>query len=264
MSRIDDKFNELRKIGKKALITFITSGYPDLDFTADIVKEMERQGADIIELGIPYSDPIAEGPAIQKANVRALINGVRINHAMKAVSRIRKDVNVPLVYLLYYNCILQYGADRFFQDCVTSGIDGVIIPDLPYEERSEIDSIASAYPVDIISMVSPTSRERIEQIAANARGFLYCVSSLGVTGMRSEFNTDFREFFSYIDKASTIPKALGFGISTPEQIRQMKGYCDGLIVGSAIVRLAEESSTRDEAITNIGSFVRLLRKAMDE
>jgi len=264
MSRIEQKFKELRERNRKALITFITAGDPTLEATIDIVKEMERKGADIIELGIPYSDPIAEGPVIQLANSRALKKGIKIKDIMDMVVKLRKEVKVPLLYLLYFNCILQYGPERFFADCAASGIDGVIIPDLPYEERSEIDDVAEKYLVDIITLVSPTSRNRIERIAKDAKGFLYCVSSLGVTGMRKEFSTDFDEFFSYINKVARIPKAIGFGISTPEHIRRLKKYGDGLIVGSAIVKRIEESSNPEEAVAEVGKFVQTLRCAMDE
>ncbi|MCX7711540.1 MAG: tryptophan synthase subunit alpha, partial [Clostridia bacterium] len=176
----------------------------------------------------------------------------------------RGVVSVPLVYLLYYNCILQYGTEKFFTDCAESGIDGLIIPDLPYEERDEIEEVASRYPVDLITLVAPTSKDRIEQVVKNARGFLYCVSSLGVTGVRSNFDTNFEEFFSDINKYAPIPTAIGFGISTPDHVRQLKHYSDGLIVGSAIVRQVERSANKDEAVLNVGSFVRSLREAMDE
>lgn len=263
MSRIADKFNQLGKVNKKALITFITAGDPDLGTTKALVKEMAAKGADIIELGIPYSDPIAEGPAIQAANSRAMVHGIRIKDVMKAVREMREEVDVPILYLLYYNCILQYGAAAFLGDCVAAGVDGLIIPDLPFEEKEELEEIASKYPVDLITMVAPTSRDRIEKIARNAKGFLYCVSSLGVTGVRSSFETDFEEFFSHIDRFTQIPKAIGFGISTPEHIRRLKGYCEGLIVGSAIVRQVEQSPTPGEAVKNVGEFVRTLREAMD-
>lgn len=264
MGRIEDKFRELKEVNKKALITFITAGDPDFETTIEIVKEMELKGADIIELGIPYSDPIAEGPVIQRANTRALLNGFKIKDIMNVVNEIRKEVKVPILYLLYYNCILQYGIERFFEDCVNYGVDGLIIPDLPFEERNEIDEISSGYPVDVITLVSPTSDDRIEKVAKNAKGFLYCVSSLGVTGMRSEFSTDFEEFFSKINKVTVIPKALGFGISTPEHIKSLKKYCDGLIVGSAIVKQVEKSANKDKAVKNVGEFVQSLREAMDE
>jgi tryptophan synthase alpha chain len=263
MGRIEEKFRELKQLNKKALITFVTAGDPDIEATIRIVKEMELRGADVIELGIPYSDPIAEGPVIQRANSRALQNGLKIKDIMGTVARIRKDVKVPILFLLYYNCILQYGIERFFEECVKSGVDGLIIPDLPFEERSELDVVTTGYPIDVITLVSPTSKDRIEKVAKDARGFLYCVSSVGVTGMRSEFDTDFEDFFSKINKATDIPKALGFGISTPEHIKTLKKYCDGLIVGSAIVKQVEISRNSDEAVKNVGEYIRDLRKAMD-
>lgn len=264
MNRIEQKFNELKSINKKALITFVTAGDPALSTTVELVAEMEKQGADIIELGIPYSDPIAEGPVIQQANARALKNNIKIKDIMSTVVEIRKTVKVPLLYLLYFNCILQYGIERFFRDCAESEIDGVIIPDLPFEERDEIEETAEKYSVDIITLVSPTSGERVGRIARNARGFLYCVSSLGVTGMRKEFDTDFEEFFASINSAAAIPRAIGFGISTPGHIRQLKDYADGLIVGSAIVKQVEAGETAEAAVRNVGSFVQSLRTALDE
>lgn len=263
MSRISGKFNELRELNKKALITFVTAGDPDLEGTKRIVEAMEQNGADLIELGIPYSDPIAEGPVIQAANVRALKNNIRIKDIMNAVKEMRKTVKVPLLFLLYYNCIFKYGAQRFFSDCADSGLDGVIIPDLPFEEKDEIDAVALKYDIDMISMVSPVSRERIEMISKNARGFLYCVSSLGVTGERNNFSTDFEEFFSIINRYTSIPKAIGFGISTPEHVKGLKAYSDGLIVGSAMVRQIERSSNIEGAVGNITEYVKVLRAALD-
>lgn len=263
MGRIEDKFMELGQLGKKALITFVTAGDPDLAATVKIVIEMERKGADIIELGIPYSDPIAEGPVIQAANARALKHAIKINDIMQSVKEMRKTVKVPLLYLLYCNCILQYGIDRFFADCAASGLDGVIIPDLPFEERDELGATADKYGVVMITLVAPTSADRVEKLARNAKGFLYCVSSLGVTGVRSTFNTDFDEFFSLINKAASIPKALGFGISTSEHVRQLKGYCDGLIVGSAMVKRIETAKSEEEAVEAVGRYTAELRAAMD-
>lgn len=263
MNRIDEKFIELDKAGKKALITFVTAGDPDIQTTKAIVREMEAKGADIVELGVPFSDPVAEGPVIQAANVRALSNGLRIGDIMAAVKDLRKDVKIPLLYLLYFNSILQYGIARFFENCKASGIDGVIIPDLPFEERSEIEEFADANEVIVITLVSPASGDRIETIAGNARGFLYCVSSLGVTGVRKDFNTDFDEFFTCINRAADIPKALGFGISSAEQVISLKNYCEALIVGSAIVKIIGNSSLPAEAVENVGIFVKQLREALD-
>jgi tryptophan synthase alpha chain len=263
MGRIEDKFSELRKTGRKALITFITAGDPDIATTVRLVRKMEEKGADIIELGIPYSDPIAEGPVIQAANERALSRGLKIKDVMAAVEEMRETVKAPLLYLLYYNSILKYGPDRFFRECSEVGIDGLIIPDLPFEEKGELEGCSLKYGIVLITLVSPVSNERIERIARNAQGFLYCVSSLGVTGVRQNFDTDFNEFFSMINRATDIPKALGFGISTPEHILALKGYCDGLIVGSAMVRKVEAAKTPDEAVENVGRYTAELRKAMD-
>lgn len=264
MSRIEHKFNELKEAGKKALIPFITAGDPTLETTKALVIEMQNKGADIIELGIPYSDPIAEGPVIQKANERALKNKIKIKDVMNAVRELRETVTVPLVFLLYFNCILQYGMDKFLKDCKEAGIDGLIIPDLPFEERDELDEAVKGYPIDIITLVAPTSKGRIEKAVKNAKGFLYCVSSLGVTGVRNTFETDFEEFFSYINKHTQIPKAIGFGISTQEHVRQLKGYCDGLIVGSAMVKKVAESKDLADAVRNVGEYVKALREALDE
>lgn len=263
MSRIQSAFIKRKENGKKALITFITAGDPDLETTKQLVLEMEKQGADIVELGIPYSDPIAEGPVIQRANERALKNPIKLRNIFDLVSSLRNDTQIPIVFLLYFNCILQFSPERFFTECRLSGIDGVIIPDLPFEEREEIKNIAELAGVDIISLVSPTSKERVARIAGDARGFLYCVSSLGVTGMRSSFNTNFDEFFSLINANAKVPTALGFGISTPEQIAQLRGYSDGLIVGSAIVKKVEESGCREGAVKKVGEFVESLRTALD-
>jgi tryptophan synthase alpha chain len=264
MNRIGEKFKELKDKNKKALITFVTAGDSTLEDTKKLVKEMERQGADLIELGIPYSDPIADGPVIQRASDRALKNKVKITDIMQTVKEIRLDVKVPLLYMLYFNCIYQYGVERFFDDCRKSGIDGVIIPDLPFEETDEIADIGEKYSIDIISFLTPTSKERIEKIGKKAKGFLYCVSSLGITGSRNSFDTDFEQFFSNVNTYVNIPTAIGFGISTTEHIRKLKKYADGLIVGSAIVKLIENSSNIQEAVTVVGSFVSTLRKAMDE
>lgn len=263
MNRIKQTFDALKRENRKALITFITAGDPTIETTKKLVIEMEKRGANIIELGIPYSDPIAEGPVIQAANSRALKNNLRLKDIMAAAAEIRKEVSVPLIYLLYFNSILQYGIEKFLRDCVNSGVDGLIIPDLPYEEKNEIADSASKYNIDIISMVSPTSKDRIEKIAKDAKGFLYCVSSLGVTGVRNNFDTDFAEFFGHIDRYANVPKAVGFGISTGEQIRNLRRFCDGIIIGSAIVKKVEESSCEEDAVEKVGEYVQAMRNALD-
>lgn len=264
MSRIENKFKELKTNNKKALITFVTAGDPNLETTKKIVIGMEKAGADIVEIGIPYSDPIAEGPVIQAANKRALKNNIKIKDIMDTVSEIRKTVKVPLVYLLYFNCIINYGKEKFFDDCKKVGIDGLIIPDLPFEEQWEVYDESIKYGIDIISLVSPTSNNRIEKIVKNARGFLYCVSSLGVTGVRNEFDTDFENFFSQINKFAKVPTALGFGIATTDDVKKLKKYCDGLIIGSAIVKIIEQSLDDDTAVKDVCKYIKDIKDAIDE
>ncbi len=262
--RIGAAFARRRKEGRKALITFVTAGDPDLATTERLVQTMIAEGADLVELGIPYSDPIAEGPVIQAANERALKQGIRMGNVFALAGRVRATTETPLVLLLYVNVILQYGPDRFFSDCRTSGLDGVIVPDLPYEERSEIDADARRHGIALIRMVSPVSEDRIRMVANGAEGFLYCVSSLGVTGVRSQFDTDFDTFFKTIDAARNIPSALGFGISDGEQVRAVKRFADGVIVGSAMVRMIAEAKDEEEAVARAAAFTRELRTALDD
>ena len=221
MNRIDSMFAELKKQNKKALITFITAGDPDFDTTEQLILEMERQGANLIELGVPFSDPIAEGPIIQEASLRSLQGGTTLEGIFELVKKLRTKTEIPLVFMMYINTIYRFGVERFFSLCQETGIDAVIVPDLPFEEH----------------LVAPTSKDRIAAIAANSKGFLYCVSSTGVTGVRNTFQTDFDSFFDTIKQHASIPYCVGFGISSPEQVKQMKTYCDGVIVGSAIVKM---------------------------
>ncbi len=262
-NRIAKAFEKRRKQGQKALITFVTAGDPDMSTTEKLVHAMISEGADLVELGIPYSDPIAEGPVIQAANERALKNGIRMKDIFELSARLRKSTEVPLVLLLYVNVIVQYGADRFFKDCQSSGLDGVIVPDLPYEERAEIEADALRYAIALIRMVSPVSEERIKTIVKDACGFLYCVSSLGVTGTRSSFTTDFDYFFKTIDAHCQVPTALGFGISTGEQVKEVKKYADAVIVGSAMVNRIAGAKDADAAVNNVSLFTRELREALD-
>ena len=258
MNRIEKKFQELN--GEKALIPFITAGDPDLDTTKKLVLEMEKNGADLIELGVPFSDPIAEGPTIQKASLRALKGGVTLVKIFDLVRELRKETDMPLLLMMYVNTIYRFGTQRFFDLCVETGIDGVIVPDLPFEEKDELNSFAKAADVRLISLVAPTSHQRIADIASSAEGFLYCVSSTGVTGTRSEFRTDFDEFFGEIKKSVKIPYCVGFGISSPEQAKKMSSYCDGAIVGSAIVKLVEQYGK--DSVAPIGEFVKSLKDAI--
>ena len=217
----------------KAFIAFITCGDPDLETTAAAVRAAVENGADLIELGIPFSDPTAEGPVIQGANLRALSGGITTDKVFDFVREIRRDVIVPMVFMTYANVVFSYGSERFISTCKEIGIDGLILPDIPFEEKDEFQPICKKYGVDLISLIAPTSQNRIAMIAKEAEGFLYIVSSLGVTGTRSEIETDLGEMVKLVRENANIPCAIGFGISTPEQAKQMADIADGAIVGSA-------------------------------
>lgn len=259
MNRIDEKFASLN--GKKALITFVTAGDPDLETTEKLVLSMIDSGADIVELGVPFSDPVAEGPVIQTASERSLAGGTTLVKIFALVKSLREKTNAPLLLMMYLNTIYGFGTEKFFQLCVENGIDGVIVPDMPYEERDEIQPTAKKYGIHSISLVAPTSKERIAMIANDASGFLYCVSSTGVTGTRNNFSTNFEEFFATIKQNSKIPCAVGFGISNPEQAKEMSGYCDGVIVGSAIVKIIEQE--KQNSIPKVSAFVKSLKEALE-
>jgi tryptophan synthase alpha chain len=260
MNRIDRKFAELKNRGEKALIPFITAGDPDLETTERLVTAMFASGADLMEIGVPFSDPVAEGPVIQKASKRALDAGTTLRNIFEMVSRLRRQTDEPILLMLYLNSIFRFGKQRFFHLCAENGVDGVIVPDMPYEERDEIQAEADENGIISISMVAPTSHDRIAMIASAAKGFLYCVSSTGVTGMRSNFNTDFTAFFGTVKKYAQIPCAVGFGISNPEQAQYMASYCDGAIVGSAIVDLVECDGRN--AVPAVSEFVRRMKEAV--
>ncbi len=259
-NRIDTMFEALRENNKKALITFLTFGDPDIETSKKLVLAMENSGADLIELGIPFSDPMAEGPVIQAANVRALKHEIDLDIIFKAVSELREETQVPFVFLMYFNSVLSYGTEEFFAQCKKSGVDGVIIPDLPFEESGEIYDLTQKYGVWQISMIAPTSsEERSKAICERAKGFLYCVSSMGVTGMRDGFSTNFDEMFAMLNKYSDIPKCIGFGISKPEHIADLKKYCDGLIVGSAIVKTIAAGETAADKISAVSGLTSALK-----
>ena len=236
-NKIDARLEQCKAEGRKALITFITAGDGGYDCTEKAVLEMAKNGADLIELGVPFSDPIAEGPVIQAANIRALSGGVTTDKIFAMVEKIRKNTQIPMVFMTYANVVFSYGTERFIKKASELGMDGLILPDVPYEEKEEFDSVCKKYDMDLISLIAPTSHERISMIAKEASGFVYCVSSLGVTGTRSEITTDIGAMVKLVKKAKDIPCAVGFGISTPEQAKKMAGLSDGAIVGSAIVKL---------------------------
>ena len=244
----------------KAFIPFVTCGDPDLETTANIVRAMAEAGADLIELGIPFSDPTAEGPVIQAANVRALSAGTTTDRIFDLVQDLRKDVTIPMVFMTYANVVFSYGAEKFISTCQEIGIDGLILPDIPYEEKDEFDPICKRYGVDLISMVAPTSEDRIAMVAREAAGFIYVVSSLGVTGVRSEITTDIGAMVELIRANSSCPCAVGFGISTPEQAKKMAGLADGAIVGSAIVKLIAQYGR--EAVPYVADYVKQMKEAV--
>lgn len=260
-NRIDAMLAQCKADGRKALITFITSGDGGYDCTEKAVMEMVEAGADLIELGVPFSDPIAEGPVIQCASERSLQSGTTLVGIFEMVRRLREKTQIPLLLMMYLNTIYRFGTERFFGLCKECGIDGVIVPDIPYEEKDEIQGSADQYGIHNISLVTPASEDRIQMIASEATGFLYCVSSNGVTGVRSEYQTDFSAFFDKIKKYAKVPCAVGFGISGPEAAKNMAQYCDGIIVGSAIVRIVAEYGA--EAPKKIGEFVKSLREALN-
>ena len=237
----------------KAFIPFVTCGDPDLETTAALVRTMAEAGADLIELGIPFSDPTAEGPVIQGASMRALAGGVTTDKIFDMVRDLRRDITVPMVFMTYANVVFTYGTERFVSVCRDIGMDGLILPDLPFEEKDEFAPVCRAYGIDIISLVAPTSADRIAMIAREAEGFLYVVSSLGVTGTRSEITTDLASIIRVVRENTSIPCAIGFGISTPEQARKMAALSDGVIVGSAIVRLVEQYGR--EAVPYVREYV---------
>ncbi len=255
MSKIKTAFSN-----GKAFIAFITCGDPDLETTARVVRSAVANGADLIELGIPFSDPTAEGPVIQGANIRALKGGVTTDRIFDLVRELRQDVKIPMVFMTYANVVFSYGADAFLSQCREFGIDGLILPDLPYEEKGEFLPVCRKYSVDLISLIAPTSNQRIAMIAKEAEGFLYIVSSLGVTGMRSEICTDIPAIVSLVRENTTIPCAVGFGISTPEQAAHMAECSDGAIVGSAIVKLVEQYGK--EAAGPVGAYVKSMKDAL--
>ena len=244
----------------KAFIPFLTCGDPDLETTAAAVRAAVANGADLIELGIPFSDPTAEGPVIQGANLRALTAGTTTDKVFDLVRDLRKDVTIPLVFMTYANVVFSYGAEKFIATCQEIGIDGLILPDLPYEEKDEFLPLCRQYGVDLISMIAPTSEQRIAMIAKEAEGFLYLVSSLGVTGTRSEIKTDLASIVKLVRENTDLPCAIGFGISTPEQARAMATLSDGAIVGSAIVKIVAQYGT--DAPEEVGKYIKMMKDAL--
>ena len=255
MSKIKNAFTN-----GKAFIAFITCGDPDLETTKEAVIAAVNGGADLIELGIPFSDPTAEGPVIQGANLRALSGGVTTDKIFDFVVDLRKSVSVPMVFMTYANVVFSYGSEEFIKRCNEIGMDGLILPDLPFEEKDEFEEICNKYDVDLVSLIAPTSEKRISMIAKEAKGFIYVVSSLGVTGTRSSITTDLDSIVKLIRESSDVPCAIGFGISTPEQASKYSKVADGVIVGSAIIKLLEKHGKN--APKYVEEYVHSMKEAM--
>ena len=246
----------------KAFIPFITCGDPDLETTGKAIRAAVSAGADLIELGIPFSDPTAEGPVIQGANIRALAGGITTDKIFEFVADIRKEVKIPFVFMTYANVVFSYDTERFMARCCETGVDGIILPDVPFEEKDEFTDIARQYGIDMISLIAPTSEDRIAMIAKEAQGFIYIVSSLGVTGVRSEITTNIGDIVRVVRENTNVPCAVGFGISKPEQAKKMAGLSDGAIVGSAIVRLLEQYGK--DAPEHIYEYIKSMKDAVRE
>lgn len=267
MNLIDKRFAELKERGETAMIPFLTIGDPSIEASLELILEMERAGADLIELGVPYSDPLADGPVIQRSSERALLRKITIFDVIDVAREARsRGSKLPFILFTYYNPVLQIGLERIFKKMQENEISGIIIPDLPLEEDSETRAIAETYGVHLIPLVAPTSNERVKRIAAGARGFVYCVSSLGVTGERAEFFGGIEEFLSTVREAANVPIVVGFGISNREQVQRFEKLCDGVVVGSAIVRSIEsvlhhfkEDTAHPEGLKQIGGFVGQLK-----
>jgi len=255
LSNIQNAFNN-----GKAFIGFITGGDPNIEKTKEFILEMIKAGADLIEIGIPFSDPIAEGPVIQEANNRALAAGTTVEKLFNLIADLRKETSIPLVFLTYINPVFHYGYDAFFKRCRDTGLDGIIIPDLPFEEQPPVREAANKYDIDIISLIAPTSESRIKEIAKTASGFIYLVSSMGVTGIRGEITTNLADITAAIKSVTPVPVAIGFGIHTTEQAAQMSRIADGVIVGSAIVKIIAEHRT--QAAPYIYRYVKKMKEAI--
>lgn len=255
MNKISEAFDK-----KKAFIPFIAAGDPSLEVTEQLLYAMEEAGADLIEIGIPFSDPTAEGVVIQAANERALKAGCTTDRLFDMLEKTVGKIHVPMVFLTYVNPIYTYGKEKFMKRCVQCGISGLIVPDMPYEEKGELKPVCEAYGIQIISLIAPTSQERISMIAKEAEGYIYCVSSLGVTGVRSEIKTDIKAMVDLVRQATDTPCAVGFGISTPKQAEEMAAVSDGAIVGSAIVKIIEKYGA--DSIPYVAEYVRKMKNAV--
>lgn len=264
-NRIDKTFDALKETKEKALVSYITAGDPDLNTTKEIVLQMEQAGVDIIEVGVPFSDPVADGPVIEKAAQRALQKGVSLKKIIEMVKELREHTNIPILLMGYFNPLFRYGLEGFVEDASAAGVDGVIIPDLPYEESAELNVLLSDHGMHLIQLVAPTTTdERLQQICGTARGFIYCVSVTGVTGMRSNNDSNLEEFMSRVERFAKIPTVVGFGISGSQQAKEAGNYCDGVVVGSAFVKLIHDrNSDKEEMLSHVADFAKDLKNALN-
>lgn len=245
----------------KAFIPFVTAGDPNLEITAEIILAMEKAGADLIEIGIPFSDPVAEGLVIQRADERALKAGTTTDKIFDMVADVRQKTDIPLAFMTYINPVFVYGVEKFCKKCSELKIDALIVPDVPFEEKAEIAPYCKKYGIDVISLIAPTSNNRIKMIAKEAEGFIYCVSSMGVTGVRKEITTNIGDMVKSVREVTKVPTAIGFGIATPEQAKEMSKYADGVIIGSAIVKICEKYGT--ECVPYISEYVKSIKSAIN-
>ncbi len=257
MNRIEERMDMLKKQGKKAFITYITAGLPDIEGSKKIIKAQSDAGIDVIELGIPFSDPAADGPVIQSASYKAIQNGVNLVKIFKMVEEIRNECQVPIAFMMYYNTIMHYGIEAFAKECNRVGVDGVVIPDLPFEEQDELQAALknAGDETILIQLVSPVSKDRIKMILENARGFVYCVSSMGVTGQKAQFHKDIKEYIKNVKSVSKVPIMMGFGIRTAEDVKPFLDVIDGAIVGTHFINLMEDSGYNpDKATEYVSTF----------
>lgn len=255
------KISEIFKM-QKAFIAFITGGDPDIDTTYKLIKTMADSGADIIEIGIPFSDPIAEGPIIQASSTRALQAGTTVDKLFEMVKKLRKELSIPLVFMTYANPVYAYGIENFMSKCKISGIDGLIVPDVPFEEKDIFLPACKKYGIELISMIAPTSSYRAAEIAKNAEGFLYCVSSLGVTGIRTDIGNSIADIIKKVKQVSDIPCAIGFGISSSDQAKEMAKFADGIIIGSAIVQIVEKYGKN--SILPVSEYIKSIKNSIND
>lgn len=261
MNRIETRLQELKQENKKAFITYMTAGLPSLEGTKDIILAQDEAGTDIIELGVPFSDPVADGPVIQEASYQSIQLGTNLVKVFDVVEEVRKESQIPIVFMLYYNTILYYGVEKFVEKCMQVGVDGLIIPDLPLEEQEEINEFLGKDGTPIlIQLVSPVSKQRISKILKNARGFVYCVSAMGVTGQQANFHKDILEYLTEVKNVSTIPVMMGFGIRDAKDVKPMKEIIDGAIVGSHFIKLMQVC---DYKLENIKDYCRTFKTELN-